>query len=66
MIKKVAVKRVAVVMLGVNNGSGDGGSWFGIEGYSKVDEYGLETDEIWSQKREVFVKYEAKVLNGVK
>jgi len=62
VIKKVAVKRVAVVMLGVNNG----GSWFGIEGYSKVDEYGLETDEIWSQKREVFVKYEAKVLNGVK
>jgi len=25
------IKRVAVVKLGVNNGSDDGGSWFGIE-----------------------------------
>jgi len=25
------IKRVAVVKLGVNNGSGDGGSCFGIE-----------------------------------
>ena len=28
---RVVIKRVAVVMLGVNNGSGDGGSCFGIE-----------------------------------
>jgi len=28
---QVVVKRVAVVELGVNNGSGDGGSRFGIE-----------------------------------
>ena len=27
----VVIKRVAVVKLGVNNGSGDGGSCFGIE-----------------------------------
>ena len=28
---QVVIKRVAVVELGVNNGSGDGGSRFGIE-----------------------------------
>ena len=28
---QVVIKRVAVVKLGVNNGSGDGGSCFGIE-----------------------------------
>ena len=28
---QVVIKRVAVVKLGVNNGSGDGGSSFGIE-----------------------------------
>ena len=28
---QVVIKRVAVVTLGVNNGSGDGGSCFGIE-----------------------------------
>ena len=28
---QVVIKRVAVVQLGVNNGSGDGGSRFGIE-----------------------------------
>ena len=28
---QVVIKRVAVVKLGVNNGSGDGGSYFGIE-----------------------------------
>ena len=28
---QVVIKRVAVVELGVNNGSGDGGSSFGIE-----------------------------------
>ena len=27
---QVVIKRVAVIMLGVNNGSGDGGSCFGI------------------------------------
>jgi len=29
--RQVVIKRVAVVELGVNNGSGDGGSYFGIE-----------------------------------
>jgi len=28
---QIVIKRVAVVELGVNNGSGDGGSCFGIE-----------------------------------
>ena len=28
---QVVIKRVAIVKLGVNNGSGDGGSCFGIE-----------------------------------
>ena len=31
---QVVVERVAVVKLGVNNGSGDGGSCFGIEGWT--------------------------------
>jgi len=31
---QVVVKRVAVVELGVNNGSGDGGSCFGIEAWT--------------------------------
>jgi len=39
----VVIKRVAVVELGVNNGSGDGGSHFGyrgMDGYSEAGEYG--------------------------
>ena len=31
ILGQVVIKRVAVVKLGVNNGSGDGGSCFGIE-----------------------------------
>ena len=30
-LRLVVIKRVAVVKLGVNNGSGDGGTCFGIE-----------------------------------
>ena len=30
-LRQVVIKRVAVVELGVNNGSGDGGSCFGVE-----------------------------------
>ena len=30
-LRQVVIKRVAVVKLGVNNGSGDGASCFGIE-----------------------------------
>jgi len=57
---QVVIKRVAMVELGVNNGSGDGGSCFGIEVWTDtalladmVIELGhldLETDEIWSEK----------------
>ena len=40
---QVVIERVAVVKLGVNNGSDDGGRCFGIElgmdGYSEADEY---------------------------
>jgi len=42
---EVVIKRVTVVELGVNNGSGDGGSclfWYqGIDGYSETDGYGI-------------------------
>ena len=46
---QVVIKRVAVVKLGVNNGSGDGGSCFGIEVYSEAGEYG--NSKIWRQMR---------------
>jgi len=48
------IKTVAVVELGVNNGSGDGGSCFGIDVWTDTaklaDMVILETDEIWSEK----------------
>ena len=59
------IKRVAVVKLGMNHGSGDGGSRFGIE----AGEYG--NSKIWRQMRsgqkksEVFIKYEAEVSSRV-
>ena len=43
---QVVIKRVAVVKLGVNNGSGDGG---GMDGYSEAGEYG--NSKIWRQMR---------------
>jgi len=42
-LEQVVIKRVAVVKLDVNNGSGDGGSCFwyrGMDGYRKAGEYG--------------------------
>ena len=48
-IGQVVIKRVAVVELGVNNGSGDGGSCFGIDGYSEADGYG--NSKTWRQMR---------------
>jgi len=70
---QVVIKKVAVVELGVNNGSGDGGSCFGIKVwtntakltdmvYSKIWRH-----EIWSEKEKskVFIKYEAEVLSRV-
>jgi len=57
---QVVIKRVAVVMLAVNNGSGDGGICFGIE-VSNLTNNG----NIWRQMRsgqnrlgEVFIEYE--------
>jgi len=47
---QVLIKRVAVVKLEVNNGSGDGGTCFwnrAMDGYSKADEYG--DSRIWRQ-----------------
>ena len=37
---QVVIKRVAVVELGVNSGSGDVGNCFGIDVYMEADEYG--------------------------
>jgi len=47
---QVVIKRVAVVKLGVNNGSGDGRSCFGIEVWMDTAKQDLETDVIWSEK----------------
>ena len=50
---QVVIKRVAVVELGVNNGSGDVGSCFGIEvwteSHSEADGYG--NSKTWRQMR---------------
>ena len=49
---QVVIKRVAVVKLGVNNVSGDGGSCFwyqGMDGYSEGDKKG--NSKIWRQMR---------------
>ena len=50
---QVVIKRVPVVKLGVNSGSGDGRSCFGIEvwtdTYSEADECG--NSKIWTQMR---------------
>ena len=49
------IKRVAVVELKVNNGSGDGGGCFGIKVWTHTAKLtdmviAMETDEIWSEK----------------
>jgi len=49
---RVVIKRLAVVKLGVNNGSGDGGSCFGVDVWTDTAKLAniviarLETDEI--------------------
>ena len=43
---QVVIKRVAEVKLGVNNGSGDGGSCFGIEVWTDTAKL---TNMIWRQ-----------------
>jgi len=69
---QVVIKRVAVVKLGVNNGSGDGGGCFGIQVWTDIakltDGYG--NSRIWRQMRfgrkgQVFIDYEAKVSSRV-
>jgi len=50
---QVVIKRVAVVKLGVNNESGDGGCCFGIEVWTdtvKLTNMANEADQIWSEK----------------
>jgi len=69
---QVVIKRVAVVKHGVNNGSGNGGSCFGIEVWTDTAKLtnmvieDLETCEIWwVRKGQVFIEYEAEVLSRV-
>ena len=64
---QVVIKRVAVVELGVNNGSGDGGSCFGIEVLTDTAKltnmvlarFGERRDLV--RKGEVFIEYEAHI-----
>jgi len=47
---QVVIKRVAIVKLGANSGSGDGGSCFlyrCMDRYSEADEY--DNSKIWRQ-----------------
>ena len=68
---QVVIKRVAIVKLGVNSGSGDVGSGFGIEVWTDtvklanmaIARFGDRQDLV--RKSEVFIKYEAKVSSGV-
>jgi len=61
---QVVIKEVAVFKLGVNNGSGDGGSCFGIKVW-------MDTAKLTNMvtagygKGEAFIDNEAKVLSGV-
>jgi len=57
---QVVIKRVAVVELGVNSGSGNGGGCFGIEVWTDTVKL---TDMVG--KSEVFIKYEADVSSRV-
>ena len=61
---QVVIQRVAVVELGVNTGSGDGGSCFGIEVWTDTAKL---TDMVIARfgDSEVFIKYEAEVSSRV-
>ena len=69
---QVVIKRVAVLELGVNNGSGDGGGCFGIKVWTDtakladivIARFGDRWDLIG--KSAVFIKYEAKVSSRVR
>jgi len=68
---QVVIKGVAVVKLGVNSGSGDGWSCFGIEVWTDtakltnmvIARFGDTWDLV--RKSQVFIKYEAKVSSRV-
>jgi len=71
---QVVIRRVAVVKIGVNNGSGDGRSCFGIEVWTDTAKLTnmviatFWTDEI-VRKSEAFIEYGAEVssrVSGVK
>ena len=68
---QVVIKRVAVVKLGENNGSGDGGSCFGIEVWAYTAKLTniviARFGDRWYlvRKSEVFIKYEAKAWSRV-
>ena len=47
---QVVIKRVAVVKLGVNSGSGDGGSCFGMEVWTDTAKL-TNNSKIWRQRR---------------
>ena len=67
----IVIKRVAVVKLGVNSGSGNGGSCFGIEVWTDtakltnmvIARFGDGWDLV--RKSEVFIKYETEVSSRV-
>ena len=46
MLGQVVIKRVAVVELGVNNGSGDGGGCFGIQVWLVGAEFNAPLDTV--------------------
>ena len=68
---QVVIKRVAVVELGENNGTGSGGSCFGIEVWTDkakltgmvIARFGDRWDLVG--KSEVFIKYQAEVSSRV-
>ena len=70
-LEQVVIKRVAVVELGVNSGSGDGETCFVIEVWSDtakltymvIARLGDRRD--LARKSEVFIKYEAEVSSRV-
>jgi len=65
------IKRVAVVKLGMNSGSGDGGSCFGIDVWTDIAKltnmaiarFGHICDLV--RNGEVFIEYEVEVLSRV-
>jgi len=64
---QVVIKRVAIVKLRVNNGSGDGESCFGIEVWTDTAKLtNMVIARFGDRKSEVFITYEAEVSSSVK